>query len=167
MDNFNIPSNGAIMAIFMLFDDDEIMEQTQYLFEEWSNYDPDKDPRELLYHEIYYMAAMLMDGVLPKKGAQALGGILMGAMKEIKEKKYSVDILKSYPPKPGRKEDKKTKLFIITEVMKRLNLGMMKMDAYEEVAVIANKSVVHIRRTWEERENRRKARENKKVENKI
>lgn len=156
LDNFNPPKTGALWYMHFIYDDDEALYIAGNLFEEWSSVEPDKAPRELLRHEIYYMTAMLVDCVLPVKGAQALGIAFMGAMKEIKEKKYTVDALKMAPPRPGRKQDPAIKMKIFQEVGQRLQRGGSKTKAYEDVATLLRKSPAHVRKVWEALEKKRR-----------
>ncbi len=118
-------------------------------YDKWSECLDYKDVDFKNDEELFYAAAMLADDILPLHARKALGFTILEAMGEIQRKRYAVESLHLYPPKPGRKSDFHTTSYITMSVSNMIRSGMSATAAYREIAKELHKSESTIRRMYE------------------
>ena len=99
--------------------------------------------------EIILASLLLMDDLLPSPAKMAFARLTLDTITELDEKRISIGSLKIEPSKPGRKDDKQFKGYVIFSVREHIKNGLSKTEAYKAVAAKQFKSPETVRRIYE------------------
>jgi len=106
--------------------------------------------------EVVIAALLLKDNLLPSSAKAAFAELMLNVMDEAKHNKLKIECLHIYPPKPGRKEDRRKTFMVVHEVKALIQNGVTATEAYETVAEARFKSPDTIRREFERAKKKRK-----------
>lgn len=127
---------------------DDWLNQAAWLIERWSNQTKDEVEFQDTF-EVILAALLCHDDLLPKSAKQALSHLVLKIVSEATERKHVLECLHIYPPKPGRKHDRRKIHLRNRMVINLIQSGMSATAAYKVVAKKESKSLDTIRRDYE------------------
>lgn len=119
---------------------DDWLPYAEDLVKKWANQDSD---------DIILVSLLLMDDLLPSSAKKAFAQLTFKIIAELEEKKVAIKCLHIEQSRPGRKDNRQFKGYVILSVRNHIQNGLSKTEAYKLMGTELSKYPETIRRIYE------------------